>query len=135
MALFTVYGYLIYIIYNICAKLSPVAWIQLVGGSGPHNGRVEVYYNGQWGTVCDDRWNVLGTQTEVVCRELGFPGDDGYRFSWKLSFGHGKGPIWLDNVHCLGSERRLSDCSHKGWGIVRNCGHWEDAGILCQRKF
>ncbi|KAB1282416.1 Neurotrypsin [Camelus dromedarius] len=44
--------------------------IRLTGGKGSHEGRLEVYYRGQWGTVCDDGWTELNTY--VVCRQLGF---------------------------------------------------------------
>ena len=33
-------------------------------------GRLEVYYGGQWGTVCDDYWS--STNTRVACCQLGF---------------------------------------------------------------
>lgn len=46
--------------------------VRLVGGSGPHEGRVEIFHNGQWGTVCDDRWELRVGQ--VVCRSLGYQG-------------------------------------------------------------
>ncbi|XP_019639388.1 PREDICTED: scavenger receptor cysteine-rich domain-containing group B protein-like [Branchiostoma belcheri] len=100
--------------------------IRLVGGSGNHEGRVEVFHNGQWGTVCDDFWEQA--DAEVVCRQLGYPG--AVRSTSRASFGQGTGPIWLNNVGCSGSESRLQNCSHGGWG-TRNCGHHEDAGVVC----
>lgn len=42
----------------------------------------------------------------------------------------GQGPIWLDDVHCNGSERSINTCVHKQWGI-NNCRHNEDAAVLC----
>ncbi|KAI8495135.1 hypothetical protein Bbelb_271210 [Branchiostoma belcheri] len=100
--------------------------IRLVGGSSSNEGRVEVLHNGQWGTVCDDGWEL--NDAHVVCRQLGYPGATEARV--RAAFGQGSGPIWLDNVGCDGSETTITDCGHNGWGS-HNCGHNEDAGVVC----
>ncbi|XP_047627846.1 macrophage scavenger receptor types I and II isoform X3 [Phacochoerus africanus] len=54
------------------SMLKPSKTVRLVGGSGPHEGRVEIFHDGQWGTVCDDRWELRGGL--VICRSLGYQG-------------------------------------------------------------
>ena len=101
--------------------------VKLVGGSSYGEGRVEVYYNGEWGTVCDDGWDL--NDAGVVCRQLGF-GLIGASYS-RGSFVQGSGPIWLDNVECIGNELTLVSCSHLGVNITRSCTHHEDVGVRC----
>ena len=100
--------------------------VRLVNGGSISEGRVEVFYNGTWGTVCDDDWDL--NDAKVVCRQLGF-GRAIKAFKW-AAFGPGNGKIWMDDVTCTGNERSLTVCSHRGWGI-ENCDHSEDAGVLC----
>ena len=90
---------------------------------------MEIFYNGTWGTVCDDSWDMSDAQ--VVCRALGYPN----AFSAPLSayFGQGSGKIWLDDVNCLGNESSIKRCSHNGWNI-NNCGHSKDASVICSSK-
>ena len=108
--------------------------IRLVGGSSYNEGRVEVNYNGEWGTVCDDRWD--DTDAGVVCRQLGL-GSLGaaIRLSKAATgsggFGQGSGLIWLDRVQCTGNELTLARCGHLGVGITSNCSHSKDAAARC----
>ena len=101
--------------------------LRLVGGSSYNEGRVEVNYNGEWSTVCDDGWD--DTDAGVVCRQLGF-GSSGTAIGL-AGFGQGSGSIWLDNVTCTGNESILASCGHLGVGITRSCDHSEDAGVKC----
>ena len=101
--------------------------VRLVGGSSYNEGRVEVNYNGEWNTVCDDGWDA--TDAGVVCRQLGF-GSSGTAIG-SAGFGQGSGSVWLDNVMCTGNESTLTSCGHLGINITRSCSHSEDAGVRC----
>ncbi|XP_035694101.1 scavenger receptor cysteine-rich type 1 protein M130-like [Branchiostoma floridae] len=102
--------------------------IRLAGAdSNELQGRVEVFYDGQWGTICDDSWGI--EEANVVCRQLGFPQAKEATTS-ASSRDAGNGTIWLDDVNCLGNETSLSQCAHRDWGD-HNCKHEEDAGVVC----
>ena len=87
---------------------------------------MEVYYQGHWGTVCDDGWDL--DDANVVCRMLGLLSATS---AWSgAHFGQGYGLVALDDVDCYGYELSIFDCQHNGW-FSHNCGHNEDAGVTC----
>ena len=96
--------------------------IRLIGGSNASEGRVEITFNGTFGTVCDDNFNAAAAQ--VVCRQLGLSGGS------VGAFGPGTGPIQLDGFTCNGTESRLDQCANINVG-VNDCSHGEDVGVIC----
>jgi hypothetical protein len=105
----------------------PQVGIRLQGPSSSRGiGRVEVFFNGRWGTVCDDSWDI--SDARVACRQLGY--QNAVRALQGSQVVDGTGQIWLDEVACTGSEQNLASCRHNGWGR-HNCGHSEDAGVEC----
>ena len=97
-------------------------------------GRLEIFYNGEWCTICDDYWGHTDDNQDVACRQLGFVGgsvEDHERFrNSYFPAGTRDQTIALDNVNCRGSESNLLDCPNRGWG-VHDCRHFEDVGIRC----
>ena len=98
--------------------------MRFVDGSSHNEGRVEVYYNGRWGTVCNRGWNSLNSK--LICAQLGF------ELSGKLTyFGPGSGSIFLENVVCSVNNTIFAGCGHFGVGITVRCNHNNDVGVKC----
>ncbi|XP_055448532.1 galectin-3-binding protein [Psammomys obesus] len=103
--------------------------VRLADGASANEGRVEIFYRGQWGTVCDNLWNLL--DATVVCRALGY--ENASEALGRAAFGPGTGPVMLDEVQCTGTEASLANCSSLGWMMSR-CGHDQDAGVVCSNE-
>uniref|UniRef100_A0A671TAJ8 Soluble scavenger receptor cysteine-rich domain-containing protein SSC5D n=1 Tax=Sinocyclocheilus anshuiensis TaxID=1608454 RepID=A0A671TAJ8_9TELE len=101
--------------------------IRLVNGISTCSGRVEVFRDGQWGTVFDDGWDL--TDAAVVCREMGC--GDAIEAIGGAYFGQGAGQIFMGSVNCLGNETILSACESRRKGMY---DHSKDAGVICDRK-
>ena len=124
-------------------SVSVGAPLRLVGGTGKHEGRLEILHDSQWGTVCDDYWTDV--EAGVVCRILEFElgavdnrgrtRDEGGR-SLPPSFGPppAGATMWLDNVNCVGNETSLLACPpRRNLAVgVHNCRPSEAVGVQCR---
>ncbi len=100
--------------------------LRLSGSKGLCSGRLEVYHNAVWGSVCDDLWDISDAQ--VVCRQMGCGA--ALRADGNSVFGAGEGVVWLNKVECRGNEIHLWDCPLS----LKNhtdCSHKEHAGLTC----
>lgn len=103
--------------------------MRLADGDAANQGRVEIFYEGQWGTVCDNLWDLM--DASVVCRGLGFK--NATEALGGAAFGPGSGPVMLDEVECTGTEPSLANCTSLGW-LRSSCRHNQDAGVICSNE-
>uniref|UniRef100_A0A8C1U188 SRCR domain-containing protein n=1 Tax=Cyprinus carpio TaxID=7962 RepID=A0A8C1U188_CYPCA len=102
-------------IFHVC--------VRLVNGDNPCAGRVEVYNDGQWGTVCHYGWDIA--DAAVVCREL-----DCGTVLGAAAFGKGKGRVWSEEIQCRGNESQIDVCSRSS-SQMHSCSHDNDVGVIC----
>ena len=99
---------------------------------------MEVYINGEWGTVCGRSWDPL--DSKVVCQQLGYKGvNQTYSRKHQHNFGKGTGQSWLSNLRCTGSEANLLQCPHDCLlshhdGVGSGCPHSYDVGVVCTNE-
>ncbi|XP_052761826.1 deleted in malignant brain tumors 1 protein-like [Mya arenaria] len=118
---------LLMVIFIPCINCQGSSAIRLSNGKHTDTGRVEVFHNGTWGTICDDGINI--NFAKVVCGQLGYATDN-VAVRFKAYYGEGDGPIWLDAVTCQGNETVIDMCMFSPWG-EHNCVHGEDVGVTC----
>jgi hypothetical protein len=100
--------------------------VRLVSGTNSSNGRLEIYYNGSWGTVCNKGFD--NNDAQVVCNQLGL----GKSSSVAYDGLGGSRNMWLESVECSGHEYRLTFCSHSDWGSV-TCLDGHPVKIYCSK--
>ena len=108
--------------------------LRLTAGS-ENAGVLEVYYDdpaddpdagGEWGLVCDDFFEDV--DATVACTQLGYV--SGHVLDKIYDHNIPGQTRWLDDVACEGTETRLEDCPHRGWG-VSDCGRFEYTAVFC----
>ena len=103
---------------------------------GGQVGRVEVAYNGEWGTVCNDRQYLGNLAPVLACRLLDHETGRQVRNRNSAEFNADASvPIWLDDVRCLAGTHdgavTLDQCYNVGVGN-HNCTHSEDLWVRCE---
>ncbi|XP_065835352.1 CD5 antigen-like isoform X3 [Oscarella lobularis] len=115
-----------------CRVSDDEARVRLVDGTSPNEGRVEVYVDGEWGTICgDSSWDI--NSADVVCHQVGFP--DASIVERDAYFGEGVGRIAMSHVTCFGgnAEVAIQECGYSNWRQAEAvCGHEQDAGVTCR---
>ena len=94
-------------------------------------GRVEIFINGEWGTICEDSFDSV--DATVACHQLGFDGSIADPVAgFHSRYGKGdSGPIWLDGVECTDPNGlHILSCPSRGVG-VHNCDHFSDIAVIC----
>ena len=100
--------------------------IRLVDGGTPSQGRVEIYINGSWWTICDHWFSF--DEALVVCKQLGLP--ELSELHYGAAFGQGNGSILIEQYDCQGDEHSLLNCSKTGYSY-NSCSHSDDVAIVC----
>ncbi|XP_074649735.1 scavenger receptor cysteine-rich type 1 protein M160-like isoform X2 [Tubulanus polymorphus] len=112
------------ICYNTTAGMN----YRIVGPKSNY-GRVEISYDGLWGTICDQYWSYFDAL--VLCKQFNYKDGIAVRGS---AYGGGNGPVWVKSFGCIGSEKTILQCFNTGWNesITSSCkSHNYDASVKC----
>ena len=100
--------------------------LRLVDGTS-NTGRLEVYTNEEWVTVCSTGWTQVNTR--VACKQLGFP--DGHSMHTMNQISYYR-RIGVANINCTDNDTVLLQCSHDPpFHIDASCDHRRDVFIRC----
>lgn len=103
--------------------------VRLIGGASDREGRVEVYWAEQWGTISDEGFDINDGHT--ICKFIGFIGAE--EVYGGAHFGEGSGSVWMSNMECMGNESSPYACRQSKIG-PQDSTHQHDAGVKCQNE-
>ena len=105
--------------------------LRIIGGATHNEGRLEVYHDNEWGTICDDFfWR---KDAKVACKQMGYMGAEAVLTDVAVAPDR---RFWLDDVNCIGNETKLTECFYNNgrvdpqWGFA-NCIPSEQVGVRC----
>ena len=93
--------------------------------TGPNRDTVQIKYNDDWMSICDENWNMY--DAEVVCRQLGYSRAEA---APKTGY-HGWQGYYLRNFLCKGNETRLDQCKGRADWALQKCASDRFAGVRC----
>ena len=112
--------------------------LRLEDGPTAAEGRLEVFHNGKWGTVCDDRFdNKNNIAPQKACQFMGYTTGELIP-SGTMRLAPQSQKIWLDDLRCFAGSThwtgaaptKLHHCYHAGWGN-NNCTRDENVHLSC----
>lgn len=116
---------------NIFFSISLDLNIRLHGG-GRNYGRIEILYNGKWGTICNTTWMHINSM--VICKQLGFV--DGTTFvsgPLRPLPAMKETPVYMEKIWCREDDIHILSCPNNGWKRVdpKCLDHSRDAAVYC----
>ena len=121
-------SYLLVVLHSFLNVSFFTVAVHLAGVSGTnYAGRVEVFYQGKWGKICRNEWDI--NDAKVVCRQLGF--QSALAEFIGMDTKDETIPVAMSNVACTGQESFLASCKRldgKHVKCVDNIG----AQALCE---
>ena len=104
--------------------------LRLVGGAGPHEGRVETYRASTpgWGSICDTSNTWGKEEADVACWQVGYPSGS---LNSKGNFGVGGRPAFLRDVDCTGTQEKIQDCSALILTGSSACPNGSEVAVVC----
>ena len=109
--------------------------IRLTNSAVRHAGRLELRIQGIWGTLYSPYYYIQWTSLDrVICRQLNFS-DSVLAAGWSV-FGQGTGPQWYRarDIHCLGDESNLQNCTHYRQPQLTIHDPYDDLSVICKPR-
>ncbi|PFX29780.1 Lysyl oxidase-like 2 [Stylophora pistillata] len=101
--------------------------VRIRGGANHLEGRVEVFHDGKWGTVCADGWGI--EEAMIVCRQLnlGFASDA----ITNQTFSQTDLEVIMSGVQCHVNDISIYNCEHDEWTNTTCSDKKKSAGVAC----